>query len=64
MSMVDLVIVNPWDLWIANAQSILRGICFLLVRFMDGIGNVLWLRLVPMEGQCIYQMPQQHMMET
>ena len=37
MLRVDLVNFNPWDLWILNAQSILRGFCFLLLRFMAGI---------------------------
>ena len=38
MSMVDLVNVNPWDLCIVNAPSIMKGVCFLLLRFMGGIG--------------------------
>ena len=38
MSMVDLVNVKPWDLQIVNSKSILRGICFLLLRCMGGIG--------------------------
>ena len=38
MSIVVFVNANPWDLWIVNTQSILRGICFLLLRFMGGIG--------------------------
>ena len=37
ISMVDLVNVNPWFLWIINSQAILRGICFLLLQFMGGI---------------------------
>ena len=37
-NVVGLVNVNPWGLWIVNAQAISRGICFLLVRFMSGIG--------------------------
>ena len=31
MLMVGLVNVNPRDLWIVNAQAILRGICLLLL---------------------------------
>ena len=37
ISMVDLVNDNPWFLWIINSQAILRGICFLLLQFIDGI---------------------------
>ena len=37
-NVIDLVNVNPWDLWIVNAQAISRGICFSLLRFMSGIG--------------------------
>ena len=36
MSMVDLVNAKTWDLWIVNAQDILRGICFLLLCCMGG----------------------------
>ena len=37
ISMVDLVNVNPWFLWIVNSQAILRGICLLLLQFMGAI---------------------------